>query len=766
MFRKTTLILLALLILLTLLGAGSLAAQTTTPPDPLPIRLQGVTEVQGQVVNVITDFAKLQVSRNPKLDSVLADLAAAAQVSVEEALDVGKSQLLRLSGDRVHVQIVTHAPGLENAVRAVAKAGGEVTGVGYDDTLIQGWLPVEALETVAAQDDIFYIRRPAELVLLEDLYVGNSTTEGLAVMNGPDWHTAGHTGSGVKVGVIDGGFLGYTSLLGTDLPASVTVKNFVDGENDSQVDGTDVHGTACAEIIHDIAPDATLYLAKTRTNLDLVEAVIWLNDTHQVDIISTSLAWYNLTPGDGTGEFADLVQIARNNGILWTTAASNDRVAHWGGLYSDPDANDVHNFNATEEFNYFVDVNGDPLPISAGYPIRVYVRWDDWTNVDQDYNLYLLSWNGADWDIIASSENVQDGGAGQSPREYVAATTSGSATYYGFAIARASSTRDVNFEIFAPKVAYLNELLHARSLSNLADAPDAMTVAALDVTSPYPQEYYSSEGPTNGPGGAETGGFTKPDISAFANVATESYTGSTFKGTSAATPHVAGAAALVLGANPSYTPDDLQSFLEGRAVDMGSAGKDTQFGYGRLYLGEPVAESTDIYLPLVVSNYDPSELLQNGNFDTGTWTPWITETLPALTDQVYHSASYSARLAGRNNVDSDYVYQEVTVPSDATEVTLDFWYRVSSTDTSLADYMCVEIRDSVSGDVLVSVGCPELYLEPQDQWINLQHVFTGAELTPLLGQTVWVSFQGCTDATNPSTVWLDDVSFKVTGASP
>jgi len=172
---------------------------------------------------------------------------------------------------------------------------------------------------------------------------------------------------------------------------------------------------------------------------------------------------------------------------------------------------------------------------------------------------------------------------------------------------------------------------------------------------------------------------------------------------------------------------------------------------------------THVYLPVVLNNYDPSELVQNGNFDTGTWAPWQIEGSPELDDQVYHSASYSARLAGRDNVDSDYVVQEVTVPSNATEVTVDFWYRVSSNDPSAPeDYMCVEILDSGFSTVLVSVGCFELYLEPQEQWINFQRVISGTELTPLLGQTVLVSFQGWTNATNPSTAWVEDVSFKVT----
>ena len=51
-----------------------------------------------------------------------------------------------------------------------------------------------------------------------------------------------------------------------------------------------------------------------------------------------------------------------------------------------------------------------------------------------------------------------------------------------------------------------------------------MTVAALDVTPPYPQEWYSSsEGPANGFGSTAAGDAVNPNIAAFANVSTASY---------------------------------------------------------------------------------------------------------------------------------------------------------------------------------------------------------------------------------------------------
>ncbi len=526
--------------------------------------------------------------KNSGMDSALQDLSTSAKVSQQSAFDFASSRGISLSDNRVQVQIVTDAAHLDLAIQAVESAGGEVTVVGDNESLFQTWLPIGALETVSMDKNVFFIRQPAPLVLMEDLKAGTYNTEGLAALNGAAWQAVGFNGAGVKIGIIDGGFLGYPTLLGSDLPASVSVKNFVDYESDAQVNGSSPHGTACAEIIYDIAPGATLYLAKIGTNLDLQEAVTWMIDTNHVDIISTSLGWYNVTPGDGTGEFASLVQTARNAGVIWATAAGNDREAHWGGTYYDPEGDDTHNFNGTQDVNYFGPGDGSGYLIPSGYLFTVAARWDDWVNVNQDFDLYLLRWDGSAWDVVATARIFKLEELGRNLLNLPRLLTSGANAVYGFGLVCYTCSRNVNFEVFAPKLDRLDEVVNARSLANLADAPLAFTVAALDVNSPYPQEPYSSEGPTNGPGGTAVGGIVKPDISGFANVSTVSYgIVSKFNGTSSATPHVAGAAALVLSAYPAYTPDQLQAYLQGRAIDMGSAGKDNDFGYGRLNLGTP-----------------------------------------------------------------------------------------------------------------------------------------------------------------------------------
>lgn len=533
-------------------------------------------------------------SKNLKLDTSLAELAAAHnQLSIN--LTAQKHDL-NVADQRVQVHLRINQDRLEDVLQAVAVAGGEVTKSSPDGSVLQGWLPLTALESLSTRADIFQIQQPAQLTYF-DLDVGALTTEGLAALNGTAWHTAGFNGQGVKIGVIDGGYDGYLSLLGTDLPGAITAKNFVDGETDAQLDATSVHGTACAEVIHDVAPGAALYLAKISTYLDLVDAVAWLRDVAQVDIISTSFGFYNLSPGDGTGVFEDLIKSARDTGILWVTAASNDRQVHWGGSFIDKNADSVHDYYDNGDINYFGLQGGSAYLVPAGYPIQIFLRWDDWTYVNQDYDLYLYRYNGSSWVQVTYSTRVQNGGPGQTPTEAIQIYAPVQAAY-GYIIVRYQSTRSVNLEVSTPKMTGLFYRLNSRSLSNVADSASAMTVAALNVTDPYVLETYSSQGPTNGPGGIATGGLIKPNISGFANVSTVSYgTLNKFNGTSSATPHVAGAAALVLQANPAFGPDQLQTFLQSRAVDMGVAGLDTLYGYGRLYLGAPPSLKT--FLPLI-----------------------------------------------------------------------------------------------------------------------------------------------------------------------
>lgn len=53
-----------------------------------------------------------------------------------------------------------------------------------------------------------------------------------------------------------------------------------------------------------------------------------------------------------------------------------------------------------------------------------------------------------------------------------------------------------------------------------------------------------------------------------------------YEGTSMASPHVAGVAALVLALNPTFTAAELRARLQNTAIDIGPPGRDDRYGYG------------------------------------------------------------------------------------------------------------------------------------------------------------------------------------------
>lgn len=141
----------------------------------------------------------------------------------------------------------------------------------------------------------------------------------------------------------------------------------------------------------------------------------------------------------------------------------------------------------------------------------------------------------------------------------------------------ASSPR---LDLFLPKSPVPQYQTAAGSITDPATSPSALAVGALCWQS-NTLEPYSSQGPT-------IDGRTKPDIAGHDSVSSATYGSSgacpsAFAGTSASSPEVAGAAALVKQWHPAFGPNELQGFLESSAVDLGAVGKDNLVGAGQLH---------------------------------------------------------------------------------------------------------------------------------------------------------------------------------------
>jgi len=67
-------------------------------------------------------------------------------------------------------------------------------------------------------------------------------------------------------------------------------------------------------------------------------------------------------------------------------------------------------------------------------------------------------------------------------------------------------------------------------------------------------------------------------------------------GTSGATPEVAGLAALILSMNPEFTSNQVQYIIESTAYDLGDAGRDNLYGWGRINVDSALSWVADFSL--------------------------------------------------------------------------------------------------------------------------------------------------------------------------
>ncbi len=522
-------------------------------------------------------------NEHPKLDSTLNQLITVYERGDETAAGVfvARHRIVKMD-ERAQVTVFGHPESLdiEALAAGIASVGGQVQT--WWGAQVQALVPVKVLGQLADQEVVLYIRHPLRPAL-------DTVTEGEAAINAAAYRAqVGTSGAGVKVAILDRGFQGYTALqtLG-ELPVDATVRSF---RSDGMIDGVTAHGTACAEIVYDLAPEATYYFVTYGTDTEFFNAVDFLM-AEGVQVVSHSLSHYNAGPYDGSSNISQWIDLARARGIFWTNSVGDSGQGHWEGIY----AGDDLNLHIWDGISATVNQLGF-LP--ANTLVTAYLSWNDWPATLNDYDLLLLAWSPSnnDWITVAWSTGVQNGT--QPPTEQIEFITSAD-TNYGIAVNNyKGSAAPLYLELFIEHQP-LQFPVPEGSIPNAGDATGALTVGAVQVANYNASglESFSGRGPTNAIGGGAPdynhGSRTKPDISAPDGVTTETY--APFVGTSASTPHAAGAAVLyAAGYLDAYgglpTPDQIQTYLENCAetiLDWGTdmdGIKNNTYGAGGLYM--------------------------------------------------------------------------------------------------------------------------------------------------------------------------------------
>jgi len=219
----------------------------------------------------------------------------------------------------------------------------------------------------------------------------------------------------------------------------------------------------------------------------------------------------------------------------------------------------------------------------------------------------------------------------------------------------------------------------------------------------------------------------------------------TISGTSMASPHVAGVAALYLQGNTTASPSAVTSAITGGA----SANKLTSIGTGSPNL---------LLYSLLSSGSTGSELLVNGTLE-GSSSPWVLSGSGAFytANGSYPQSGTGYLYFGVNNSVTGQTYQQVSIPSTATGA-LTFWLNVTSNETTTTtqyDKLFVEVRNT-SGSLLATLATYS-NLSKGTAGVYSQKSF---DVSAYKGQTIRVQFRTTTDSSATTTFRVDTVSLK------
>lgn len=383
-------------------------------------------------------------------------------------------------------------------------------------------------------------------------------------------------------------------------------------------------GRAMLQIIHDLAPGASLLFHTALNNEVRFASGIGDLVAAGAHIIVDDLA-YPSEPMFMDGIIAQAVNNASAAGVSYFSAAGNAARRSWEGGFEDsgevlcieiiPDGicdpifelvGPMHDFDPGPGVDTVQQIS---IPVNDS--VLIGLQWEDpFGNVQtgdgpmRDHDLALLSPDGLVFHEIAGADNVLNG----SPTEVLVYTNISGQTDFGIAITYDTTDSIDPPSDFLKTVIYvssgvtINEFqTNSSTVVGHANADGANTTGAAfwEDTPEFGQsppllEPFSSAGGT--PILFDTSGDPlgfpvvrdKPDFTGADGVSNTFFGAPDgdgdgfpdFFGTSAAVPHAAAVAALMLEADPGLSPANVNAILRSSAVDMGAAGFDFESGYG------------------------------------------------------------------------------------------------------------------------------------------------------------------------------------------
>jgi len=441
----------------------------------------------------------------------------------------------------------------------------EVTGRSEEYHLAVALVDTDRLEDIAALKGVKSIKE----VTPPRVNRGIVTAESDAALRAAEIRSAyNQQGAGVKIGVISDGVDSISEAKSTgDLPSTIHVL-------DNSFGGDE--GTAMLEIIYDIAPEASLYFHEGGSDL--------LEFNHAYDdliaagckIIVDDLGWDN-EPFFEDGIVGNhLKSLLSSKDIVLVSAAGNEADRHFQGNFYD-DGTGSHDFSRGTSSSKRLYAT-----LAPGDWIYIVLQWNDtFGSSSNDYDLSL--YNRSNGNKLAESADTQNGN--DDPYEWIDYTNNTSSTLsVEIRVEKYSSSSIKTLELYAwtkGDTLLPTNLSAADSVYGHPNVKGMLAVGAIDSrdTGWDTIESYSSRGPTT----YNTETRNKPDLVGIDNISVSGAGdfGSRFSGTSAAAPGIAAVIAQLWGAFPELSGNDIRNALLASAVDLGAAGYDHTYGYGR-----------------------------------------------------------------------------------------------------------------------------------------------------------------------------------------